>query len=69
VLARVDDGGVVGIAHQPRKQARDGLLVGVGKGRLAPAWQQQVVGRDAGLAAVEQLAHGDLQGRAFQVGA
>ena len=36
VLARVDDGRVVGVAHHPRVQACDGFLIGIGKRRFAP---------------------------------
>ncbi|MNS75534.1 hypothetical protein D3C72_1090560 [compost metagenome] len=65
-LARVDDGGVVGVVGDARVQPAYGTLVGVAESLQALAWHQHVVWGDAGLAGVEGLAEGDALGGAVQ---
>ena len=66
-VARVDDGGVIRIAFEVRKQLGDRRAICVRERALLATRQQQVVGRDAGLPAVEQLAVRDLERRVVHV--
>ena len=61
-LAGIDDGGVVGIAGQVRVAPAHRGHVGPHEGVALRARHQHVVGRHAGLAAVETLAGGDAVG-------
>ena len=67
MVARADDGGVIGVAGQRRKKLGHGAGKGCAKSRFLPSGQQYVIGCNAGLTGVQQLAVSDLEGGLIQI--
>ena len=66
-MALADDRGVVGIGGEPRIEARHRRRDRRRRRVRLAARNQQIIGRDAGLAGVEQLAGGDARARLLEV--
>ena len=67
MVARADDGGVIRVACNCGKQRRHGARKSLGKRNFTAPGQQHIVRRNAGLAGIEQLAVGNLDGGLAQV--
>ena len=62
-MAGVHDGGVIGVVLKRRIELGDGVLEMADEGFAAVLRHEHIVGRDAGLAGIQELARGDAFGR------